>query len=486
MAALVWVQREFRVDYLPALQVALENHEKVIVAYFHDSNVSLESNSSNKSSASQAWLYHALKQLQLDYQQRDGQLWIVQGTFNERFKSLLETQNIEQVYYSFQVGELFSAQQEQALEICTAAKVGLTPFFSEDFFEPSEVKNLKGSPYLVFTPFYKNCIKQIGLLEPQELSPKSINKTKQIEIPQEYKNLPKDLQQIADKPWAKKMLKHWQIGEQAAWHNYDLFLERQIQEYDKDRDFPAIDATSRLSPYLHFGHVSPISLYLYIQGKLEQGDLSESASQPWVRQLFWRSFARYLLVWFPNKEKREFNDKYSKLHWQQNAYNLKAWQQGLTGIPIVDAGMRELWETGTMHNRVRMLVASLLTKNLNIDWREGLNWFEHTLFDADPANNSMGWQWVAGCGVDAAPYYRLFNPVVQSQKFDKQGEYIKKWLPELKALSSKAIHEPWNHIMECQMKNIALGTDYPQPIVDLKRSREQHLQRVDELKTLVS
>lgn len=173
------------------------------------------------------------------------------------------------------------------------------------------------------------------------------------------------------------------------------------------------------------------------------------------------------------------------MSWQEDLTSYQAWQKGLTGIPIIDAGMRELWETGTMHNRVRMLVASFLTKNLNQHWLQGKAWFDNTLFDVDPANNVMGWQWVAGCGVDASPYYRLFNPVTQSIKFDAKGEYLRQWLPELKNLSSKAIHAPWENQNECRLKGVVLGNDYPLPLVDLKQSRTTHLERVASMKVAV-
>lgn len=475
MNALVWLQREFRIDYLPALQAALANHEQVLVAYIHDTE-------NPPGAATQLWLAHALQQLQKDYQSRGGKLAILAGKFTDCFTGLIKDFDIGHVYYSFQVGETFSAQQNAALQICQQQKIKLQPFYSEDFFQHHDIKNQKGSPYLVFTPYYKNCQKMLDQLQPLELSPKDLKQTALLAGVDDYQKVPQNLMAITEKKWARKMMAYWQVGESAAWQRYTDFSEQALADYDNKRDFPSIDATSRLSPYLHFGHINPVAIYFDLLSQAGDGRLSMETANPWIRQLFWRSFSHYLLVWFPEKEKKPFQEKYQAIRWDDNEEGLLAWQQGLTGIPIVDAGMRELWETGTMHNRVRMLVASVLSKNLNIDWLYGLQWFEDTLFDADPGNNSMGWQWVAGCGVDAAPYYRLFNPVVQSQKFDAQGKYIKKWLPELKALSSKAIHEPWNHKMECEMKGIQIGKDYPQPIVDLKDSRDEHLARVQTLK----
>ena len=475
MTALVWIQREFRINYLPALQQALANHEKVVVAYFYDENIPL-------GSASKLWLAYALEQLQQDYADRKGALAIVSGEFEKTFSDFVKECEVNEVYYSYQVGEDNFKNQNTVLEICKKHKVKLQPCRSEDFFVHDDVKNQKGSPYLVYTPYYKNCQKQIHQVEPLDLTDADLSKTAQLPALKKYQELPSDLQELKKRKWAKKMIKHWQVGEAAAWERFEEFLDNAIVDYDDDRDFPSIDATSRLSPYLHFGHINPVALYFYLMSEASDGRFKNIDVQPWIRQLFWRSFARYLLVWFPDKEKQPFQEKYAAIEWEHNEQALQAWQQGQTGIPIIDAGMRELWETGTMHNRVRMLVASLLTKNLNIDWLDGLAWFEDTLFDADPANNSMGWQWVAGCGVDAAPYYRLFNPVVQSQKFDKQGDYIRQWVPELKALSAKAIHEPWNHKAELKVKKIELGKDYPKPIVDLKASREEHLARVQALK----
>lgn len=475
MPALVWLQRELRIDFLPSLNKALAEHDEVIVCYFHDKSQMI-------GEANALWLGKALENLQQDYQEKGGQLWIAQGDFAQEFEEVLKQHDISHVYYSYQVGQVFAPNQNQVLEFCKEYKLHLVPFYSEDFFDPVETKTQKDSPYLVFTPYYKQCMKQIDEVDPFDKAPKELAKTATIKIPDSYQSIPQDLLDLQAKPWAKKMLQYWQVGEKAAWQKFHDFLDNHIADYDEDRDFPSLAATSELSPYLHFGHLTPVSLFFSVQSEIESSDIKQAQAEPWIRQLFWRNFARYLLAWFPQKEKQAFNEKYQDMDWDYNQDKLEAWQQGKTGIPIVDAAMRELWETGFMHNRVRMLVASLLTKNMNQDWCAGLSWFENTLFDADPANNSMGWQWVAGSGVDAAPYYRLFNPVVQSQKFDKHGEYIKKWLPELKSLSAKAVHEPWEHAKECEQKNIKLGKDYPKPIVDLKASRQAHLDRVEALK----
>lgn len=475
MTALVWIQREFRVDYLPALQEALQEHDKVIVAYFDDPEKRI-------GRANSVWLSHALEQLADDFENRGGQLWIVNGEFKTELKILIEKYSVKKVYYSYQVGEPFFTLQQQAIEVCQQQKIALKPFLSEDFFDASQVTNQKGTPYLVFTPFYKSCQQKINQLKPLELTEHGVMKSAAVKRPVKYSAVATDLLNLRNEPWAVAMMQDWVVGEEHAWQQLSEFVEQKLLDYEIDRDYPELMATSLLSPYFHFGHINPVSSYFYLLIEAEHRKGGHLASLAWLRQLFWRSFSRYLLVWYPHTERQPFNAKYENMDWSHDIAGLQAWQQGKTGIPIIDAGMRELWATGYMHNRVRMLVASFLTKNLNVHWREGLRWFGDTLVDADPANNVMGWQWVAGCGVDASPYYRLFNPVVQSQKFDAQAEYIKKWIPELSVLSSKAVHEPWNHHAECQLKNIELGKDYPLPIVDLKQSRQQHLERVAAVK----
>lgn len=480
MTTLVWLQRELRLDYLPALNAALALEDDVIIAYFHDPKLTI-------GNANNAWLAHALEKLRQDVEAKGGCLWLINGDFQTRFSNLLKTQNITRVFYSFQVGEPFNTLQHKALDICQQLRVKLKPFFSEFWLKPTDFSNQKGQPYLVFTPFHKALINRQASFEPLDRLDSDLTKTNQTPCPTEFQSLPEDLARLKTKPWAKKVLATWEIGETPAWQIFTDFLENKLEDYIEYRDFPAIDATSHLSVYLHFGHLPARQLYFEIQSFIEEQPDKTTEAQAWLRQLAWKEFARHLLYWFPNTQTQPFQARFQNMVWEdantQNSIDaIQAWQKGLTGIPIIDAGMRELWATGTMHNRVRMLVASFLTKNLNQHWLIGQNWFEDTLMDADPANNVMGWQWVAGCGVDAAPYYRLFNPVTQSKKFDAEGEYLRHWLPELRVLDNKSIHAPWETPIACQSAGIKLGIDYPFPLVDLTKSRQQHLQRVNDMK----
>lgn len=478
MTTLVWLQRELRVENAPVIEQALQHSDKVILAYFHDTKKVI-------GDANNAWLAKSLLNLKEYLKAYQANLWMIEGDFETQLTQLIKEQNIKHVYYSYQVGSPFVDMQQTALEVCKQCKVALMPFYSEFLLEPDLMMNKQQKPYLVYTPFYKNFLNKQHQIEPiveQSDYENLLSKAGLIDVPNVFAELPKSLAQILEQPWSQKIMVHWQVGEQAAWQTLQQFLADDLQDYAVDRDFPAYSATSKLSSYLHFGEISIRAIYFYVQTEIEQGRLKADIAQPWLRQLVWKEFARHLLHWFPETETKPFQEKYLSMQWDKNANLLALWQQGQTGIPIIDAGMRELWKTGIMHNRVRMLVASFLTKNLNQHWLLGKQWFDDTLLDADPANNVMGWQWVAGCGVDAAPYYRLFNPVTQSVKFDKNGDYLRRWLPELKMLSVKAIHEPWAFKQECEIKGIVLGRNYPKPLVDLKQSREEHLARVSKMK----
>ena len=479
MSTLVWLQRELRLTHLPALQVALEQAQKtgqsVILAYFHDPKQTV-------GDSNLLWLAHSLSQLQKTVQAQGGCLWIIEGDFKTQLQQLITAHAIKSLHYTYQVGEPFQSLQQQALDVCQTHQVRLQPFFSETLMPPGEILNQQGKPYVVFTPFYKTLLAKAALIEPLEESVGNLSLLTQTPENSKLAGLPDSLSDLMKQKWAKKLMVHWLVGEKAAWKRLDLFVESYISDYDHDRDFPALRANSRLSAHLHFGEINPRAIYFYFVSKLENRELKAQQASPWLRQLVWAEFAKTLLWHFPETEAEPFQAKFKGMTWQDDADLIRLWQTGQTGVPIIDAGMRELWQTGSMHNRVRMLVASFLTKNLNQSWLVGKAWFDDTLVDADPANNTMGWQWVAGCGVDAAPYYRLFNPVVQSQKFDADGAYLRHWLPELKNLSNKAIHAPWEHPQECGLKGILLGGTYPKPLVDLKQSRLEHLERVECLK----
>jgi deoxyribodipyrimidine photo-lyase len=270
----------------------------------------------------------------------------------------------------------------------------------------------------------------------------------------------------------------WQPGERGAAKQLRAFLAAALVEYPTGRDRPDRTGTSRLSPHLHFGEISPRQVWHAVVAwqARQSGPGVATAAEAFQRELGWREFSHQLLFHFPHTTNQPLKAQFVDFPWDHNPPTLKAWQRGLTGYPIVDAGMRELWSTGWMHNRVRMIVGSFLVKHLLIDWRQGAVWFWDTLVDADLANNTLGWQWVAGCGADAAPYFRIFNPVLQGRKFDPDGAYVRRWVPELGLLPKQHIHAPWEASpAELATSGVRLGQNYPQPIVDHAFARRRAL-----------
>lgn len=480
---LVWLQRELRLHHNPALSSALEQAaqtgQAVIVAYFHDPAQTV-------GDANSVWLAQSLQQLKHSLQAQGGDLWQVAGDFRQAWSKLLQDYPIQRVHYTRQLGQPFSTLQSWAHQISAEHGVAMHAFDSENWRPYEALRNQIGQPYKVFTPFYKALMQQLDQIETLDDSRPDVTASAQISCPPAYADTPEPLKQLCAQPWAQKILQHWRIGEHQAWQKLDRFVTQRLNAYTDTRDFPAQPGTSELSPHLHFGELHSRAV---LQALWPNAADTPKAAAPWLRQLAWREFARSILWHFPESETQPFQPKFRGFYTPLAAQNARqheiyqAWCRGETGVPIIDAGMKQLWETGWMHNRVRMLVASWLTKNADIDWRAGEHWFRQTLVDADPANNVMGWQWVAGCGVDAAPYYRLFNPVLQSEKFDANGDYLKRWLPTMQAWPKHAIHAPWQAGKgKDASPQIGLFGEAPPPIVDLTLSRQRHLERVQALK----
>ena len=347
--------------------------------------------------------------------------------------------------------------QKKAQE--TLEKMGLEVhvFNGNHLFDPREIHAKTGKPYTIFTPFYKAALKELEISSKPHLP-------KKLKSPP---HLPSDPLPFAQEKWMHKLEHYWKPGSKEALQHLHQFARSPVKKYAKNRDYPAVDGTSTLSPYLHFGEICPQEIWLATQ-----------RAEAFHRQLIWREFATYFIYHFPDAEKQNWNHRMDKFLWNKSRAALKKWKEGKTGYPIVDAGMRQLWETGWMHNRVRMIVASFLIKDLLIHWMEGEKWFWDTLVDADKGNNVLGWQWVAGSGPDAAPYFRIFNPVLQGEKFDPHGEYIRRYVPELKNLDEKWIHHPWDAPSDVLEKTgIKLGKTYPKPIVDHQSARQEALRR---------
>ena len=342
--------------------------------------------------------------------------------------------------------------------------------FCDRLVVPGSLKTQAGGWYKVFTPYYKALLSELRLRQQPAASDKF-----DMQEPLPLSENLDDWNLLPTNPnWAAGFEGIWNPGESGAQDRLRAFAEEGIADYKSGRDFPLKDATSRLSPHLRFGELSLNTVWQAAEY------FAEEKAAPFTRQLVWKEFSTELLYQVPKLPSKAFKPEYDRMPWRDDPKGLKAWKRGMTGYPLVDAGMRELWQTGYMHNRVRMVVASFLIKDLLIDWREGLKWFGQTLLDADDANNAASWQWVAGSGADAAPYFRIFNPVRQSEKFDPKGDYIRKWVPEISGLPKDEIHAPWEvPDMDLCLKGIILGETYPRPIVDHGDARKRALKALE-------
>lgn len=328
-------------------------------------------------------------------------------------------------------------------------------------FQPGTLLNRGGHPFQVFTAFWKACLRA-----PAPHAPKPA--PRRIPPPEAWPE-PPAARDLKLEPAAGGR-EAWLPGETGGRQRIQRFLPGALESYGENRDRPDRAGTSRLSPHLHFGEVSARQVW-------HAASARGPAAEPFLRQLVWREFAHHLLFHYPDSPRQPLRARFSGFPWLTDARGLRAWQRGITGYPLVDAGMRELRRTGWMHNRVRMVAASFLVKHLLIHWQEGARWFQDTLVDADLANNTLGWQWCAGCGADAAPFFRIFNPVLQGTRFDPEGQYVRRWVPELSRLPDRWIHRPWQAPPEVlAASGVELGRSYPRPIVDHEAARRRAIE----------
>lgn len=463
-----WFRKDLRLTDNPALSNAAESGHPILAVYI------LEDGSSDPwapGGASRWWLHHSLKALDQSLKAFGNRLILRRGRPQEVLRELVTETGAAAVYCT-SLTEPHAIKVDSELErILNELGAGFRAFDGNLIFPPGSITTKNGEPYKVFTPFYKACLKKFP--PPAPLSaPKQLPCTKQLirsDSLDEWKLLP-------TKPeWSSGWLDMWTPGEAGALSRFDSFLERLAAAYGTRRDRPDILGTSRLSPHLHSGEISPRICWHRSLASVKPE--SQDDLKSFFRQIVWREFSHHLLYHWPNFPEEPFRPEFRRFPWKRDEEALRRWQSGLTGYPIVDAGMRELRITGWMHNRVRMIAASFLVKHLLIPWQDGAAWFWDTLVDADLANNSVSWQWIAGCGVDAAPFFRIFNPMLQGRKFDPDGAYVRRWVPELTNLPNKHIHEPWV-TSENMLANsgISLGSSYPYPLVDHLAARNRALE----------
>lgn len=459
MTAIVLFRRDLRLADNAALSEACHAHRRVIPVYIHDRSAK----QGKQGSASRWWLHHSLARLQRRLAAAGPGLNLYQGATLPVLLGLARREGAVAVYWNRRYEpadiiadtELTAALQAQGMEV--------HGYPGALWIEPAALVSQEGRPYKVFTPFWRRLHSQIEVRAPLPVPTMA-------QAPELPDSVP--LQTLGLRPrigWDGGFHETWKPGEDGALSALAEFGDASVKGYAAERDFPGRRGTSRLSPHLHFGEITPRQVHYALETRTRVGGLPADAGA-FLRQLGWREFAHHLLHHFPHTPTRNFNPRFDRFRWAKRDEGvLRRWQKGRTGIPLVDAGMRELWHTGWMHNRVRMVVASFLTKNLLHHWSHGADWFWDTLVDADLANNTLGWQWVAGSGADAAPYFRVFNPVTQARNFDPDGEYLRRWLPELAGLPLETLHEPWRDPAALRR------SDYPEPIVGLAASRERAL-----------
>lgn len=463
MVNLVWFRQDLRRTDNPALWHAARAGAVVPIFILEDD----DAGSWAAGAASRWWLHHSLQALNRSL---DGKLQIFAGSAEKILADLVARWHVDAIYWN-RCYEPWRVSRDRALKADLQQHCVVNSYNGSLLWEPWQVSKQDGSPYRVFTPYYrKGCLDaeppRLPLAAPDALDFAAVDSA----------GVALDsLALLPELDWDSGFPALWSPGETGAADRLQQFLRGAVEDYRRGRDVPGQEATSRLSPHLHFGELSPNQVWHAAQHQLQQRGGDDNLDS-FLSELGWREFSHYLLFHFPSLPEQNFQSKFDRFPWRQDAQLLSAWQRGETGIPMVDAGMRELWQTGYMHNRVRMIVASFLVKNLRQHWHHGARWFWDCLLDADLANNSASWQWVAGSGADAAPYFRIFNPVTQGEKFDPEGVYVKRFCPELAALPKKYLHRPWEAPAEVlSAAGLKLGEQYPQPLVDLKLSRQQAL-----------
>ncbi len=470
MTSLLWFRQDLRLADNPALRAAVDSDGPVIPVYIHCPE---EDGRWPPGAASRWWLHHSLQSLDSELRRRGSRLLLARGQALTALRRLIVGTGARTVFWNRRYEPAAAQRDEFVRRALEADGIAVRTFNASLLMEPAAISTREGRPFQVFTAFWRRAS---NALEPPVPQPAR----RRIEPPGTWpESLPlASLGLFPHKPWHHGLACGWRPGEAAAHARLDLFTGDLLAAYARDRNRPDHDGTSRLSPHLHFGEISPRQVLAAVLSAGAAAGLApgEALKSPFLTELGWREFGYHLLHHYPSSSDEPLRERFRRFPWRDDAAALEAWQRGRTGVPIVDAGMRQLWQTGWMHNRVRMIAASYLVKNLRVPWQHGARWFWDTLVDADLASNTLGWQWVTGCGADAAPYFRIFNPVIQARRFDPDGSYVRRFVPELAGLSTTRIHAPWEaSAAELAAAGIRLGEDYPAPIVDLRASREAAL-----------
>jgi deoxyribodipyrimidine photo-lyase len=464
---IVWFREDLRLNDNPALYAAAETGAPVIPLFILDDETD---GLRQLGGASRWWLHHSINSLAGDIEDLGGQMIVRRGPSAGILSEIVSTTGADHIFWNRRYGRV-EIDHDKALKAALQERnVAVKTFNARLLYEPWTIATKSGTPFKVFTPFWK-AARTSG--DPGEPLPGPEN------LPPVTQKIRSDRIEDWDldprePDWAAGFKEVWRPGETGARQRLAAFLTDGIGEYAERRDEPAAEVTSRLSPHLAFGEISPRQIRASVDWPGTEG--SDRDKQKFLSEIGWREFSYHLLYHFPDLATVNIQDRFDRFEWNEPGPAFDAWTRGQTGYPLVDAAMRQLWQTGWMHNRCRMIVGSFLVKHLLVHWHHGEDWFWDTLVDADPANNPAGWQWIAGSGADAAPYYRIFNPILQSRKFDPEGRYIRTFCPELAKLDNDQIHEPWTVPPEdLEAAGIVLGKTYPRPVVDHKQARERAL-----------
>jgi len=474
--SIVWFRKDLRVSDNPALHAAVVRGEPILCLFILD----LQTEGALPVGGAAAWwLHHSLSRLSDAIAKLGGQFVLRSGNPQDILPSVAEEISAGAVLWNRCYEPQAIARDKELKSALTESGIEATSFNGSLLREPWEVRTKAGGPYGVFTPFWKA---ECALGDPDSPLPaptslKNSVHTVEGDALEAWNLLP------TQPDWAFEFKESWEPGEAGARTRLTDFLDAIVQSYSETRNIPAVHGTSRLSPHLAFGELSPREIWHLSLDEARRSPAKEKGIWSFLREIGWRDFNHNLLFNNPDIPVTNYNAKFNAFPWQENTQAFTAWCRGNTGYPMVDAGMRELWRTGFMHNRVRMVVASFLVKHLLIDWRAGEAWFRDTLLDADLANNTTNWQWVAGCGADAAPYFRIFNPIGQGGKFDPEGEYVRHWVPEIASLPNKYLMKPWEAPDDLlRQAGIVLGETYPHPLVDHATARIRALAAYEEVK----
>lgn len=463
--AIVWFRQDLRLSDNPALVAAVDSGVPILPIYILDDD---SAGNWKMGGASRWWLHQSLESLN---RALNGQLRLLRGDALKLLPRIAQQVNASQIFWNRCYEPWRISRDRLIMAELRESGVAVTSRNGSLLFEPQSITKADGTPYKVFTPFYRR-----GCLSGEHDPRPTIPRPDEIRYADaEIGTTLAGLQLMPRVPWYEEIAQLWSPGEEGAQAQLQVFLDTGIHCYKNGRDRPDKNFYSRLSPHLHFGEISPHQVWQATRPLAQLPQLSADVDH-FRSELGWREFSHYLLYHWPQLPQDNLQKRFDRFPWREDDVALVQWKRGETGYPIVDAGMRQLWRTGFMHNRVRMIVASFLVKNLLLHWHHGEAWFWDTLVDADLANNSAGWQWVAGSGADAAPYFRIFNPVLQGQKFDPDGDYVHKYVPELARLQAKFVHNPWaapTGVLE--QAGVSIGVNYPTRIVDRAMSRDRAL-----------